>query len=1001
MRIFIYNQRFCLLLIALSVSVFHNWFSFSIFQNADWNFYYFSKLKDMVDFSVWSRDKNFGLLDVTFWNSPLNFLYSIFGYLELSSNYADVFLVFFPIVILLPLGSYLLLKKILKYKVSAFVGSFVIIFNTYFLAISTQGHIMINASSAFCLFSVLFFIKALEKNDVTNYILSLLFILISTFYDLRISYITYFILFFCLLYSISFNNKHYENTKKLILKTTSFFILLIILSLFWILPQLSGGFLEGSSVLGRPLFGNDYWNILAAFNLFHPFWSGGPISWFNVQKIPLFFWLIPILVFGGLIVNKKNKLVTFFGFMSLLGIFLVKQSHAPFVNFYNWLYLHFPGFNAFREATKFYFFIALGYAVLIGSFVDFILKESKYRWKSHINKVLVLIIVFIFVFNTKPIITGEIQTMFTPRNIPNDYIILSNFINNEKKYYKIFWTPRDSRFSAFTNKNPKLSNVGEISSSLKNFVLKKTSNSTKNQIASVFKNNYSDFIFNLSSIKYVAIPIQDITNDDDFYKYYGGDKDPRIRQWYIDQVDKASWLKKINIGTKDLVVYENKDYKENIFSFSKLYNFVSLQNLDDKYDFTDKLGNDFYFVSSSTDKSVRPLIKIINLFENSILNNNTFSDVINNEIDKTKLYINLNISNLKTNLFLNNEPVSESNVSLSYSVNVFEYKNPEYKFENIIQNPSFENGTWQEKVGDCNNFDKNPIIGMSLNKETKSDGVQSLQLESTRHIACTAIGLNVVADSTYQFSFDYQSPNADHADYYLEFNDKNKTIINEDLPIKNKDWNTFSKTFKVPEGSTSVSLYVYADSTDEKTNIINRYDNFKLIQVPDLSNAYYLVSDPGIKFVEPKSITFDLINPTKKIVHIKGATTPFYLAMSESFHQQWQLLFYNSKVNGFFNSWIPFVKPDRISDEYHYKLNDFLNAWHVDVDQYCRNGNMCTKNADGSYDMEMVIEFFPQRWFYLGLLISGTTLVGCLGYLGYEGVKRIRIKIKKKNEKDN
>ena len=32
----------------------------------------------------------------------------------------------------------------------------------------------------------------------------------------------------------------------------------------------------------------------------------------------------------------------------------------------------------------------------------------------------------------------------------------------------------------------------------------------------------------------------------------------------------------------------------------------------------------------------------------------------------------------------------------------------------------------------------------------------------------------------------------------------------------------------------------------------------------------------------------------------------------------------------------------------------------------------CAKNPDGTYDMEMVIEFFPQRWFYLGLLISAT-----------------------------
>ena len=39
-----------------------------------------------------------------------------------------------------------------------------------------------------------------------------------------------------------------------------------------------------------------------------------------------------------------------------------------------------------------------------------------------------------------------------------------------------------------------------------------------------------------------------------------------------------------------------------------------------------------------------------------------------------------------------------------------------------------------------------------------------------------------------------------------------------------------------------------------------------------------------------------------------------------------------------------------------------------------------------------VIEFFPQRWFSLGLLISGTTLLACIGYLGYDFFRRRRAK---------
>ena len=106
------------------------------------------------------------------------------------------------------------------------------------------------------------------------------------------------------------------------------------------------------------------------------------------------------------------------------------------------------------------------------------------------------------------------------------------------------------------------------------------------------------------------------------------------------------------------------------------------------------------------------------------------------------------------------------------------------------------------------------------------------------------------------------------------------------------------------------------------------------------------------------------------------------------------------------------MKPDRISDDDHLKLNGFLNAWYVNVEELCgvehtpsltglplSRGELsglrpslsgCVRNGDGSYDIEMVIEFFPQRWFYLGLLISGITLFGCLGYLGWDWRRRWR-----------
>ena len=43
--------------------------------------------------------------------------------------------------------------------------------------------------------------------------------------------------------------------------------------------------------------------------------------------------------------------------------------------------------------------------------------------------------------------------------------------------------------------------------------------------------------------------------------------------------------------------------------------------------------------------------------------------------------------------------------------------------------------------------------------------------------------------------------------------------------------------------------------------------------------------------------------------------------------------------------------------------------------------------------MEIVLEFVPQRLFEVGVLISGLTLLGCVGYLVGTGVKKRKRRI--------
>lgn len=180
---------------------------------------------------------------------------------------------------------------------------------------------MLSTASIFSNLAILFFIRLLEQKNLKNSILTALFLFLSGINDLRILYITIWILFFYFIYFITFiyrdvmvSNHKKENEG--ILK--NFFyagipvVILILLNIFWILPSMLTESIGSNDILNRSLFGNNYSNLSNAITLFHPFWINGKTEWFTLQNIPFYFWLIPFLATFGLILHRKNKKIMFF-----------------------------------------------------------------------------------------------------------------------------------------------------------------------------------------------------------------------------------------------------------------------------------------------------------------------------------------------------------------------------------------------------------------------------------------------------------------------------------------------------------------------------------------------------------------------------------------------------------------------------------------------------------------------------------------------------------------
>lgn len=311
----------------------------------------------------------------------------------------------------------------------------------------------------------------------------------------------------------------------------------------------------------------------------------------------------------------------------------------------------------------------------------------------------------------------------------------------------------------------------------------------------------------------------------------------------------------------------------------------------------------------------------------------------------------------------------------------FSFTDHDYDYHNLIRNGSFENGLWRSNVADCANYDTNPEIAMKLSSQA-TDGKHSLQLSATRHNACTYTNVNVSGGNNYLLSFDYQGVGTNQYGYDLNFNDPKASSDFRKLTASGNTWHTLTTEIEAPKDATTLSLYLYAFESDGRTRNIVHYDNVKLVALPNMSNSYFVTSTPTIQLQKPQNVNYHYVSITKNTAQINHASKPFILTMSESYNPKWHLMLDPPQAR--FTSWLPWAHANNVSNDDHFKFSDYGNAWYVDPAQLCKESqNSCAKNSDGTYNLQLVAEFTPQRWFNLSRGVSVMTIVGSIGYLSY------------------
>jgi len=565
------NRILFIALCIIALVIYNKWiFTAGIISHGDWG-YYFKETQNAYfqnSFSLWRSLSSFGGISLDVGQGPTNFYYAVLSrFFNLDFNISERIVHLWPIVFFTLFSSFILLQSIFKNRVAIGIGVLVYMYNTYFLT-SQTGHLTLMAAYSIAPLVLYSFMRTLEeKRFIWGVITGLIFAVCGA-YEPRASYIVfgllgiYFVFFLITLGKTEFKFKNIINIS---LYAIVPFVIFAFLNVYWVYALATLGGITSNALFSRSLYGSDLFTIMYSLTLYHPFWTGTELKIYAIQPIFAYFWLYPVLAVLGLMLHRLNKKILFFGLISIIGIFLSKQADVPFPNMYSWLYSHFPGFNAFREASKFYFLTALGYSVLIGAFFSWIWdNSSENRLKSLGKYLITIVIIFVILLNTFSYITGGIGTLFKSRQIPHDFLTVKDFILKQNNYFRVLWVPVSSRWSIYTDTHPKVSVIDLVNSDWKNYVDDiKPQNSDYDNITRLFADENTNQLLDLSSIKYVIVSIRVKDNEEDWI----GSLDNRRE--YVRTLDNVSYLKRIDVGTKSITVYENENYRPHLYLSSE------------------------------------------------------------------------------------------------------------------------------------------------------------------------------------------------------------------------------------------------------------------------------------------------------------------------------------------------------------------------------------------------------------------------------------------------
>lgn len=357
----------------------------------------------------------------------------------------------------------------------SWVGAFLYMTNTYTLMMIDGGQLGVGFAFALAPFLLKRFIDVFErsriniKTSIMSYCITGVVFGLEVLFDVRLAYL---LLLAAVLYGAVFIPLRRKNLyHSLVVVFPAFGVMLsiaLLVNAFWILPMVrfpvnASKFGEVYTSLAMVRF-LSFADFSHALSLLHPNWPDNLFG--KVYFLQPEFLFLPVVVFGSLLGSSRRNI--FFAVLGLVGVFLAKGTNPPFGSLYGWFFQHVPGFIFFRDATKFYLFIALSYATLLPTTIHtvslwigkrFPVQKSrtvKMTWSPWVA----VIVLFFWIYTTRQAWTGQLHGMFRPRSVPVEYAALKDFLHDQTAFFRTFWIPGRQRFGFFSEDHPAIDAAG-------------------------------------------------------------------------------------------------------------------------------------------------------------------------------------------------------------------------------------------------------------------------------------------------------------------------------------------------------------------------------------------------------------------------------------------------------------------------------------------------------------------------------------------------------------